>query len=254
MALSAVKLTDRFWAPRLHTNRTISLREQYQQLANTGRLDNFRRASGKDTLSFTEPVFNDSDVYKWLEAAAWTLAIEEDTELWSLVDHAISVVVHAQREDGYLNTYYAMDRSDQRFMNIRDMHELYCAGHLIQAAIALTRSTSDTRLLNCAIRYANFLIRRFDDSEDRPTIPPGHPVIEMALVELSRETEDTRYLELAEKFLNARGKGLIGGREYHLDHQPFREMQRLTGHAVRALYLCAGAADIAIETGEKRLQ
>jgi len=251
---SAVKLTDRFWAPRLQTNRLISLRMQYRKLADTGRLDNFRRASGKRCTSYTEPVFNDSDVYKWLEATAWTLATESDHELWLLVDKTINEVLHAQRADGYLNTYYTLDRQHQRWTNIRDMHELYCAGHLIQAAVALHRCIGDTRLLESAIRFADYLVSQFSLSKQRELVPPGHPEIEMALVELSRETDDKRYLQLAQRFLDSRGKGLIGGREYHLDHQPFRDLQRLTGHAVRALYLCSGATDIALETGEQTLK
>ncbi len=252
--LSAVKLTDRFWAPKLQTNRLISLRMQYRKLADTGRLDNFRRASGKHSISYTEPVFNDSDVYKWLEATAWTLATESDHELWLLVDKTINEVIQAQRADGYLNTYYTLDRQHQRWENIRDMHELYCAGHLIQAAVALHRCIGDTRLLDSAIRFADYLVSQFGLSKQRQIVPPGHPEIEMALVELSRETDDKRYLQLAQRFLDARGKGLIGGREYHLDHQPFRDLQRLTGHAVRALYLCSGATDIALETGEQTLK
>ena len=252
--ISNVRLTDRFWSTRLQINSKISLRSQYQKLDETGRLDNFQRLIGNSDKPFTLPVFNDSDVYKWLEAAAWALASEPDPELGQYVDTTIDLVIKSQRADGYLNTYYALEHENQRWANIRDMHELYCAGHLIQAAVALYRCTGDKRLLDSAVRFANYLVTQFDVSEDNQIIPPGHPEIEMALVELSRETEDIRYMQLAQAMLDARGQGLIGGNAYHQDHLPFRDLQRLTGHAVRALYLCAGATDIAIETDEIKLK
>jgi DUF1680 family protein len=152
--LSSVKLTDRFWAPRLQANRLTSIRMHYTKLVETGRLDNFLRVSRRSSHPFTEPIFNDSDVYKWLEAAAWSLAAASDNELWSYVDKTIDIVVQAQREDGYINTYYALDRADQRWTNIRDMHELYCAGHLMQAAIAIHRCVGDSRLLHSAVLFA----------------------------------------------------------------------------------------------------
>jgi DUF1680 family protein len=251
--VSAVKLTDRFWKSRLHIIHHSAIKQQYQKLVETGRIDNFSRVNDASEKPFTEPVFNDSDVYKWLEAAAWALASESDDELLLLVNKVIDLVIKAQHPDGYLNTYYALESKRERWTNIRDMHELYCAGHFFQAAVALKRCIGESRLLESAVRFADYLVSKFMSSENDPIEPPGHPEVEMALVELTRETGDRRYLRLAQSFLNARGKGRIGGSEYHLDHRPFLDLERLTGHAVRALYLCAGAADIAIETGDEQI-
>lgn len=245
--ITAIQLTDRFWAPRLEINRTVSLRQQYQKLVDTGRLDNFLRVAGRCEKSFTGHVFNDTDVYKWLEAVAWSLASAPDPELEDLADDVIDIVVAAQDENGYLNTYFSFDRKEERWSNIRDLHELYSAGHMFQAAIALHRCTGDTRLLKSAQRFADYLVKTFGSVAEEAVLPPGHPEVEMALVELYRETGHHPYLDLAVRFVDSRGKGRIGGREYHLDHQPFRELTRLTGHAVRALYLAAGGADMALE-------
>jgi DUF1680 family protein len=249
-----VKFTDRFWAPRLQVNNTITLHQQYTKLWETGRIDNFLRVIGKSDKPFTPPVFNDSDVYKWLEAASWGLAYASDQNLREKIDTVVDIVVQSQGTDGYINTYYALERESLRWENIRDMHELYCAGHLFQAAVAHHRCLGDSRLLECAMRFANYLCTHFLNADSQKTIPPGHPEIEMALVELWRETHNKKYLDLAQAFLDSRGHGLIGGREYHQDHIPFRNIHRLTGHAVRALYLSAGAADIAMEKDDLELK
>ncbi len=248
--LTAVTLADGFWAPRRHLNRQVSLPTQYRFLEETGRLDNFRRAAGQTDLPFQGYYYNDSDVYKWLEAVAWTLATDPDPDLSRMADGVIDLVAAAQQPDGYLNTYFALDRAAERWTNLRDLHELYCAGHLIQAAVAHHRATGDGRLLQVARRLADHIVAVLGP---RPATP-GHPEVEMALVELSRETGNPTYRQQAQQFLDNRGQGLIGSREYHQDHQPFREMERLAGHAVRALYLCAGATDLYAETGEAALR
>lgn len=248
--LTAVTLSDSFWAPRRHLNRQVSLPAQYRFLEETGRLDNFRRVAGQADRPFQGYYYNDSDVYKWLEAVAWALATDPDPDLIRMADGVIDLVAAAQQPDGYLNTYFALERAGGRWSNLRDMHELYCAGHLIQAAVAHHRATGNGRLLQVARRLADHIGTTF---AQRPATP-GHPEVEMALVELSRETGDPTYRHLARHFLDNRGQGLIGGQEYHLDHQPFRQMEQLAGHAVRALYLCAGATDLYAETGEPTLR
>ena len=264
--LTAVTLTDDFWAPRRWVNREVTLPSQYHLLEETGRIDNFRGAAGKLDVPFQGRYYNDSDVYKWLEAVAWTLATDTDPAfraepqgeaLVQMAGTVIAEIADAQQPDGYLNTYFTHDRGTERWTNLRDKHELYCAGHLIQAAVAHRRATGDGRLLHVARRLADHICDLFGPQYGRDTAcpcPPGHPEIEMALVELARETGEPKYLRQAQFFLDARGRGLIGGRAYHQDHKPFRETERMVGHAVRAVYLNAGVTDLYAETGEAALR
>ncbi len=253
---NAVTLSDTFWEPRRKINRTVTLPSQYRHLEETGRLDNFRRASGKKTgIPFQGIYFNDSDVYKWLEAAAWTLATHDDPALAAMVDAVVTEIEVAQQADGYLNTYYMLERAEQRWSNLRDMHELYCAGHFLQAAVAHHRATGDDRLLNVACRLADCICAVFGPEEaGKRAQSDGHEEIEMALVELYRVTGDAKYLRQAQFFIDVRGRGAISGSSYHQDHKPFRELDEMIGHAVRMVYLDCGAADVCLETGEAALK
>lgn len=250
VGLAAVTLEDRFWAPRRRQLREVILPEQYRLLEETGRLANFRRAAGRQLGSFQGYYFNDSDVYKWLEAVGWALADGPDAALEDMARSVVDLIDEAQGPDGYLDTYFALERAGERWTNLRDLHELYCAGHLLQAAVAWRRAQDDQRLMGIAHRLADHICATFGSR----TGVPGHPEVEMALVEFARATGGIRYRAQAMQFLDARGRGHIGGRDYHLDHRPFRELERLAGHAVRALYLCAGAADLYAETGEPALR
>lgn len=252
--LTSVRIADSFWAARRRVLRQVTLASQYEHLETTGRIDNFRQAAGVIDLPFQGYFFNDSDVYKWLEAAAWSLTDDLNPSLTASIDALIELIRAAQDSDGYLSTYFTHERASDRWANLRDMHELYCAGHLIQAAIAHHRLTGEDRLLDVARRLADLICDRFGPEEKgkQPGVP-GHEGIEMALVELWRTTGKATYLDLARYFLDARGHGLLGGQPYHQDHRPFRELERMEGHAVRALYLNAGAADIYAETGDEAL-
>jgi len=249
--VEAVRLEDGFWAPRLETLRRATLPSQHRLLEETGRIDNFRWASGKAGGDHSGYYFNDSDAYKWLEAVGFTLACADDEGLRGLAEGVIGEVAAAQGEDGYLDTYFALEREGERWTNLGDLHELYCAGHLIQAAIAYHRSTGDTILLDVATSLADHIADIFGPGRRPGT--SGHPEIEMALVELNRLTGRADYIDLARFFLDQRGRGVIGGRDYHIDHAPFRELCEIVGHAVRSVYLNCGATDVYLETGEKDL-
>lgn len=259
--IDAVTLQDAFWAPRLRINREVTLPSQYRLLLETGRIDNLLRAAGKWDGDFQGRVFNDSDVYKWLEAASWALASSSEPHpaLRQEIDDAIAAIEAAQQPDGYLNSYFSLDRAGERWTDF-DLHEMYCAGHLFQAAVAHHRATGSRRLLDVASRFADHIDASFGPVEAGKRIgTDGHPEVEMSLVELARETGERRYLELAQFLVDVRGHGLLGsafnrfGSEYHQDHQPFRELEEVVGHAVRAVYLNAGVADIYAETGEQAL-
>ncbi|GIX06743.1 MAG: hypothetical protein KatS3mg115_1146 [Candidatus Poribacteria bacterium] len=249
--IEAVQLEDNFWAPRMKTLREVTLPSQYELLEETGRINNFRRAAGKISGDFQGLYFNDSDVYKWLEACAYALAQRPDPQIEELAERVIAEIADAQEEDGYLNTYFTFERAKERWSNLRDMHELYCAGHLFQAAVAYHRATGRSQLLEVAVRFADLIVSLFGPGKKDGV--PGHPEIEMALVELYRETGEERYLRLAQFFIDRRGHRTIGGHEYHQDHRPFRELREVVGHAVRALYLNAGATDLYLETGDETL-
>jgi uncharacterized protein len=252
LALDAVRLRDSFWVPRLRTIREVTLRQQHEQNEATGRIDNFRRAAGKKQTDFQGRYYNDSDVYKWLEAAAYALATESDPELERTVDVVIGEIAAAQSSDGYLNTYFTFERAAERWENLTRMHQLYCAGHLIQAAVAHHRATGKPALLGVATRFADLICDTFGPHHPGTD---GHEEIELALVELFRETGDRRYLDQAAFFLDQRGHQppVLDGSPYLQDHLPVREQREIAGHAVRATYLAIGMADVYAETGDAGL-
>ena len=260
--LARVQLRDAFLEPRRRANRDVTLPGQYRHLEETGRLHNFRRVVERTGEPFVGIYFNDSDVYKWLEAAAWTLAGEDSPELESMVAEVAHLIEGAQDQGGYLNTYYTTEREDERWSNLKDKHELYCAGHFIQAAVAHARATGSDQLLNVARRLADHIGGVFGPaSEGKRELTDGHEEIEMALIELYREAGEPRYLTLAQFLLDIRGRGKLGADEdnitfnssYYQDHLPIREMPKVVGHAVRMMYLTSGVTDLYLETGEAAL-
>ncbi len=249
--LSAVKLTDTFWEPRRRINHEITLPAQLKQCEDTGRIDNFRIASGRKQGEFQGIYFNDSDVYKWAEAAAYSLAVDPDAELEAQLDAVIDEIAAAQQPDGYLNTYFMGERAKDRYTNLKELHELYCGGHLIQAAVAHFRATGKRTFLDVAIRLAENWWEHFGPGKRDAAC--GHEEAEMALIELSRATGEARYLALGQRMIDVRGQGetgLFGKSAYHQDQAPFIEQTEMIGHAVRHLYLCCGAADVLAETGD----
>jgi hypothetical protein len=251
LPFDAVKLRDGFWSRWQKINRREALTYGHTQLVESGALDNFAVAAGRKTGTFQNMRFADSDLYKWLEAASFELSRQRDAWIRQRVDEAVDLIAAAQCQDGYLNTYYQITNPKGRWTNLRDDHELYCAGHLFQAAVAHFRATDSDALLRVAQRFADCIDGVFGPGRMRGA--PGHPEIELALVELFRTTHQDRYLKLAQFFIDERGQGLIGGRAYHQDHVPVRDATEPAGHAVRQLYLLAGMADVYLEVGEQRL-
>ncbi|MGY4766934.1 glycoside hydrolase family 127 protein [Kribbella sp. CWNU-51] len=256
LGLGQATIIGGFWAPRQARNGEDAIPGGQDQLETAGNLQNLRLAAGIGEGEAIGPVFADSDVYKWLEAAAWEYGRNPNDDLLKRIRDLTCVVAAAQREDGYLDSVVQLRYGDEgRYQQLVWSHEHYCAGHLIQAAVAQVRCTGDRALLDVAIKLADHLVATFGD--DKTVDVDGHPVIEMALVELYRETGTTAYLDLAKWFVEARGHGIIKnhGHEpaYFSDRVPVREATSVEGHAVRAVYLAAGATDVALETGDTDL-
>ncbi len=252
----AVTIDDGLWARCQAVNRDAALPHGFRMLEMAGNLENLRIAAGRSTARYRGPVFMDSDVYKWLEAAAWEMGRAPSEWLRSTSEATIDLVAAAQGADGYINSYYTVAEPGKRWTDFAHGHELYCAGHLIQAAIALRRATGDDRLLMIAQRFADYLHSLFGPGRRAAT--PGHPEIEMALIELYRETGERRHLHLAAFFLEHRGRGWLGPGRFNSsasfqDRVPVRDAMGVEGHAVRALYLTTGATDLYLETGEAAL-
>jgi DUF1680 family protein len=225
-------------------------------LNKAGNLHNLKIAAGLESGSYRGMNFSDETVYKWLEALGWELGRAPDDELQSLADEVISLIAAAQQPDGYLNSYYQTAEPDRKWSDLDFGHELYCAGHLIQAAIAFKRAVGDERLLKIACRFVEHIETVFGPGKLEEAC--GHPEIEMALVELFRLTGEERHLRLAQFFVDQRGKkkmqGLgANGPEYHQDHVAVREVEGVAGHAVRQMYLATAVADLYMETGEQAL-
>ena len=252
----AVQIKSGFWANRQAINRLVSLKHGYEMLEKAGNFHNLKMAVGRETGKFYGYNFADEDVYKWLEALAWELGNNPDDELQRMADEAITLISAAQQPDGYLNSYYQVVEPHRKWANLDFGHELYCAGHLFQAAIAFQRAVGDDRLLQVSRRLADHIDSVFGPGKKEGTC--GHPEIEMALVELYRTTAEAKYLKLAQFFIDQRGKRKMkgmgsNGPEYHQDHIPVRQATEAAGHAVRQMYLLTGVADLYMETGEQAL-
>ena len=250
----AVTIQSGFWAWRREVNVTKSIPSMHALLEANGRMNNFRRLTGKSNDPQRGPVYSDSDVYKWTEAVGFALQSGDHPELRSMADKVISDVVAAQQSDGYLNTYYVGDRASQRMLpQVQTTgHELYCMGHFLQGAIAFYRATGDTKMLDAGIRFVDdFLIPGYGPAPKKPIVS-GHPEIEMALIELYRITGDKRQLDLAGYILH--GDDRIPLPKYRTIYMfcgtPFTARTKLEGHAVRAMYACCGSTDYYLETGD----
>lgn len=256
LPFGAVNLTAGLWAERQATNRTVSLQHGYAMLEKAGNFNNLKLAAGTGTGQYAGMVFLDEDVYKWLEALAWEMGRDPDAALQHMADEVIALVVAAQAPDGYLNSYYQAVAPDRRWTDLDFGHELYCAGHLFQAAVAFKRALDDDRLLSVAVKLADHIGSVFGPGKLEAVC--GHPEVETALVELYRLTGQPAYLSLTQFFVDQRGKRRMrgmgaAGPEYHQDHVPVRAAKEVVGHAVRQMYLTTGVTDLYMETGAEAL-
>ena len=276
-----VHIRDPFWDPLREIIRVNAIPYQWQALNDavpgaepSGCLRNFRIASGAESGEHCGYVFQDSDAAKWLEGVAYSLMFHPDPDLEAKADEAVNTILSAQQPDGYLNTYYTIQAPEKRFTNLRDNHELYCLGHLIEAAVAYHRATGKTALLEAAERYADLVDRIFGPEPEKKHGYPGHPEAELALVKLYAHTGKEKYLRLARYFVDARGTQPLyfpeeerrngNGRYFFADGPlgyaycqadvPVREQQEAEGHAVRAMYLYSAMADLARITGDAGLR
>lgn len=256
VGFAKVAITDSFWKPKMNKVATATLAACiYQTEVKTPRIRNFEKVAGKKGEKHEGIYYDDSDVYKALEAIAYSLNNRPDAALEKKADDWIDKIAAAQLPDGYLNTYYTLGRLDQRWTDM-EKHEDYCAGHLIEAAVAYYNTTGKRKLLDVAIRFANHIDSTFR-LNNRPWVT-GHQEIELALMKLYHATGNDRYRQLAGWFLDQRGRGYGKGviwdqwkdPRYCQDAVPVKQQTEITGHAVRAMYLYTGAADVAAATGD----
>jgi len=288
LPLAAVQIQDAFWSPRLEVNRTRTLEHVYKELEATGCIRNFDIAAGKVQAKFGGPWWADSDVYKWIEGASYVLALHPNAQLESRVDELIAKIAVAQQDDGYLDTYVQLNLPDLKWKSLAFNHEMFCAGSLFEAAVAHNQATGKHSLLEVALRLANHLDSTFGPGKQAGI--PGHEEVELALVRLYRLTGERRFLQLAQYFIDCRGQKpsiferqyeqlpersvkLLGhpmsikdfyrgfflvdpakfDTSYSQDQLPVRQQRVAVGHAVRAMYLYSGMADLVYETGDPDL-
>lgn len=249
---SQVKITDNFWQPRLLTHANVTLQAGLNQCENeTQRIRNFAIAAGLIKGVFKGFVYDDSDLYKMLEGASYSLMNNPNPKLESKLDSIISLISAAQMPDGYLMTYFELGDINKRWTDM-NMHEMYCCGHLIEAGIAFYNATGKRSLLDVAIKYANHIDNTF--GEGKRVWVPGHEEIELALVKLYRVTKDQRYLKLAKWLLEQRGHNNAtwdpADKDYYQDLVPVKDLKKISGHAVRSMYMFTGMADVSSATND----
>lgn len=281
LQMKHVSVVDDFWSYYLSLVRDVVVPYQWEALNDrvsgtepSHAIRNFRIAAGLEQGDFYGMVFQDSDVAKWLEAIAYLLEEARDPELEQLADEVIDLIAQAQQEDGYLNTYFTLKEPTGRWTNLAECHELYCAGHLIEAAVAYTQATGKNKILQVACRLADCIDTVFGPGEGQLQGYDGHQEIELALVKLYRATSNEKYLQLAKFFLDQRGQTphfydweyarrngeihfkslrMAEDKSYSQAHLPVRLQQTAEGHAVRVVYMCTGMADVAAATGDTTL-
>lgn len=270
VAFTEVEITDSFWLPRLETNRLVTIPFAFKKCEETGRIDNFAKAAGLKSGKFEGRRYNDSDVFKVMEGAAYSLRLHSDKELEKYMDGLIALIAAAQEDDGYLFTTRTIDPAnpapgsgERRWANLGSSHELYNVGHMYEAAVAYYQATGKRNFLDVAIKNADLIDRTFGPGKLQGY--PGHQEIEIGLTKLFRVTGDEKYLNLAKFFLDIRGRtgelekkfddssafSIYNQAWYLQAHQPVVEQKEAIGHAVRATYMYSGMADVAALTGDE---
>lgn len=247
---SDVKITGGYWKARQDINRSVTLKAVYDRFNETGRFEALK-CDLRDGDTNIPHIFWDSDVAKWIEGASYILYSEKNDQAVEIIENAIDLIIKNSDENGYFNSHFLVAEKENRF-RLRECHELYCAGHLIEAAVAYYELTGKDRFLNAVKKYADYIERAFKIDNTAAFITPGHPEIELALVRLYKATSEKRYIELAKYFIDKRGNcdepGIYtdwANEYYSQDEIPVRERKTAEGHCVRALYLMCAAADIA---------
>ena len=263
VSFTQVHLNDGFWSPRIEINRTVSIPSAFHECEVNGRFDNFAIAAGlikgEHRGDFS---FDDTDPYKVIEGASYSLAVHYDAKLDHYLDSVINIIAQAQEPDGYLTTCVTNKCTrlsgwwGTRKWEKINSHELYNSGHLIESAVAHYRATGKKTFLNVAIKNADLVCKTFGPNEGQIHRPGGHPIIEMALCKLYKVTGNKKYLEGAKYFVDETGRCTDGHKpsEYSQDHMPILQQEEIVGHAVRAGYLYSGVADVAALTGDKAYQ
>lgn len=278
--LKEILINDNFWSARIKLVHDVVIPYQWEALNDrltdaepSHVIRNFRIAAGLEEGEFYGFVFQDTDLAKWLEAVAYRLETHPDPQLEELADEAIELIEKAQQPDGYLNTYFTIKEPGNRWTNLRECHELYTAGHMIEAAVAYYRATGKRKLLDVMCRFADYIDSVFGGQEEKIKGYDGHQEIELALVKLYEVTGEKRYLNLSKFFLDERGKkpyffeveyekrgkkdyfngSFIHDPKYNQTHLPVREQTTAEGHAVRAVYMLTAMADVAALTKDEGL-
>ncbi|MDD6111346.1 MAG: glycoside hydrolase family 127 protein, partial [Prevotellaceae bacterium] len=254
-----VKVTDSFWGQRLKASRDVTIPLAFSKCEETGRYTNFEKAANpSDSYEVKGYSFDDTDVYKTIEGASYSLQTYPDKKLVHYIDSVLDIVAKAQEKDGYLYTSRTMNpkhphewAGDKRWSKVEDLsHEFYNLGHMVEGAVAHFQATGSRKFLDIACRYADCVCREIGTKPGQVCVVPGHQIAEMALCKLYVLTGEKRYLDQAKFFLDYRGKTTIKT-EYSQSHKPVVEQDEAVGHAVRAAYMYAGMADVAALTGDK---
>ncbi|GIP18464.1 hypothetical protein J40TS1_41060 [Paenibacillus montaniterrae] len=281
LPLKNVAIRDHFWSHYIRLVREVVVPYQWEVLNDrvpeaepSHAVRNFKIAAGEEQGEFGGMVFQDSDVAKWLEAVAYLLQTGPDRELEAAADEMIDIIAKAQHADGYLNTYFTLKEPEGRWTNLAECHELYCAGHMIEAAVAYYEATGKRKIIDVVCRFADYIDSVFGSEPGKLNGYDGHQEIELALVKLYRTTGIERYLRLSQYFLDQRGSRphfyfrefkLRDGKvhflqldmahdlKYSQSHRPVRQQDEAVGHAVRLVYMLSGMADVAAETGDASL-
>jgi uncharacterized protein len=277
---TAVRITGDFWRERLETVLTKTIPSQYEQLEKHGILESLKVTQPPPPLripisnhGMSTQVFWDSDVGKWIEAASYALSHRRDRAIEEKIDDIVERLAAAQLPDGYLNCWYIGREIDKRWTNLRDRHELYCAGHMLEGAIAYWQATGRRRFLDLMLRYVDHIAATFGRRPGQKRGYCGHQEIELALIKLHHATKEKKYLDLASYFIDERGaqpphyfdveaaargedasKFWFRTYEYNQSHRPVREQDKVVGHAVRAMYMYAAMADLAADLGDNSLR